>query len=430
MKKTISPSLCGIALGLLIVAVPSVLHADPLLFLSTQMTPVKEAAMMRRHILKDFPGEVDFQPNDNRLSYHQIAVGESGANAKPGLLGGLHGDFVSLAAGGMLDDIGDVLANLEDRGFIGKFVELGRTGAGKQQYIPWMQATYIMAANRKALKFLPGGADVNALTYEQLIAWGDNMKKATGELKIGFPANRNGLIHRFVQGYLYPSYTGGTVRGFRSAGALAMWDMMQRLWKQVTPHSLTFSHMQEPLLTGEVWVAWDHTARLKKALDNRPNDFIVFPAPAGPRGRGFMVVLAGLAIPAMSSDRAMAADLIGHLTLPKTQIVTLMNVGFFPVVATGREVEIPAGLTLLKDGVDRQASAADALPALLPAGLAEKGRDFNAVYGAAFSRIVLRGKAANPVLEKYAGSLRAILAETGARCWPPDDPSEGACPVE
>ena len=182
-------------------------------------------------------------------------------------------------------------------------------------------------------------------------------------------------------------------------------------------------------MTGEVWVAWDHTARLKKAVDNRPDDFIVFPAPAGPRGRGFMVVLAGLAIPTISPDRTTAAALIGHLTLPKTQVVTLMHVGFFPVVATDREVEIPAGLMLLKDGVDRQASAADALPALLPAGLGEKGRDFNAIYNAAFSRIVLRGKAADTVLEKYANSLRAILTEGGARCWPPDLPSEGPCPV-
>lgn len=429
MEKISHFSLFGIALSLLFVIYPSISQADPLLFLSTQMTPVEEAAMMRRNILKDFPGKVDFQPNDNRLVYHQMAVDVSGANTKPGILGGLHGDFISLAESETLDDIGDVLANLKGRGFIKKFVELGRMGGVKQQYIPWMQATYIMIANRKALEFLPKGADVNALTYEQLIVWGANMKKATGEAKIGFPVSRSGLIHRFVQGYIYPSYTGGTVSGFRSPEALAMWEMMQRLWQQVTPRSLTFSHMQEPLLTGEVWVAWDHTARLKKALDTRPDDFVVFPAPAGPKGRGFMVVLAGLAIPTNSPDRTMAADLIDHLTRPETQIITLNNVGFFPIVATGGEQEIPAGLAALKIGVINQSSATDALPALLPAGLGNKGRDFNAVYSVTFSRIVMRGKEASSILEKNAENLRAILIETGARCWPPDPPSGGACPV-
>lgn len=293
-----------------------------------------------------------------------------------------------------------------------------------------MQATYIMAANRKALKHLPKGADVNALNYEQLIAWGANLKKATGKPKIGFPVSRSGLIHRFVQGYIYPSYTGGAVRGFRSPEAQTMWRMMQRLWRQVTPRSLTFSHMQDPLLTEEVWVAWDHTARIKKALEKKPEDFVIFPAPAGPKGRGFMVVLAGLAVPKTAPDRTAGADLIGHLTLPETQIVTLNKVGFFPVVATGRVKKIPVSLVMLKNGVEKQSSAADALPALLPAGLGEKARDFNAVYNAAFSRIVLRGKEAGPVLEKYAVVLRAILKETGARCWPPDTPSEGPCPIK
>ena len=45
---------------------------------------------------------------------------------------------------------------------------LGKLGTAQQLYIPWMQATYIMAANKKALPYLPAGADINALTYEQL----------------------------------------------------------------------------------------------------------------------------------------------------------------------------------------------------------------------------------------------------------------------
>ena len=429
MEKISRLPFLGIAISVLFAIYPSVSQADPLLFLSTQMTPVEEAAVMRRSILKGFPGEVDFQPNDNRLAYHQTVVNKPDAPTKPGILGGLHGDFVSLVESGTLADISDVLEGLKGRGFIKKFIELGRMDTSLQQFIPWMQATYIMTANRKALTYLPKGADINALTYEQLIVWGARMKKATGEQKIGFPIGRSGLIHRFVQGYLYPSYTGGTVGGFRSPEAIVMWDMMRRLWKQVTPRSLTFSHMQEPLLTGEVWVAWDHTARIKKALDTRPDDFIVFPAPAGPKGRGFMVVLAGLAIPANSPDRTAAAKLIGHLTDPKTQIVTLNNTGFFPVVATDDKQETPAGLAALKGGVLKQASAPDALPSLLPAGLGEKGRDFNAVYNAAFSRIVMRGKKAGPVLDQNADTLRAILEETGAKCWPPDAPSEGACPV-
>ena len=47
----------------------------------------------------------------------------------------------------------------------------------------------------------------------------------------------------------------------------------------------------------EVWIAWDHIARVKEAISLEPDRFVVFPAPAGPKGRGYMPVIAGLAIP-------------------------------------------------------------------------------------------------------------------------------------
>ncbi len=45
------------------------------------------------------------------------------------------------------------------------------------------------------------------------------MRKATGERKLGFPAGPTGLMARFFQGYLYPSYTGGVVSTFKSGEA-------------------------------------------------------------------------------------------------------------------------------------------------------------------------------------------------------------------
>jgi multiple sugar transport system substrate-binding protein len=34
------------------------------------------------------------------------------------------------------------------------------------------------------------------------------------------------------------------------------------------------------------------------------------------------------------------------------------------------------------------------------------------------------------VLAEQAAVLRAVLAEAGASCWPPDEPSDGPCPVD
>jgi multiple sugar transport system substrate-binding protein len=58
---------------------------------------------------------------------------------------------------------------------------------------------------------LPGGADINALSYDQLAAWASTLQQKTGKRLLGFPAGPQGLMYRFFEGYLYPSYTGGAL---------------------------------------------------------------------------------------------------------------------------------------------------------------------------------------------------------------------------
>jgi len=77
-----------------------------------------------------------------------------------------------------------------------------------------MQASYIMVANKKALSYLPGGADLNALSYDQFAGWAGTIEKKTGQRLLGFPAGAQGLMYRFFEGYLYPSlhrWLGGSV---------------------------------------------------------------------------------------------------------------------------------------------------------------------------------------------------------------------------
>jgi multiple sugar transport system substrate-binding protein len=43
---------------------------------------------------------------------------------------------------------------------------------------------------------------------------------------------------------------------------------------------------------------------------------------------------------------------------------------------------------------------------------------------------VLRNEPVKDVLEAQAKVLDALMKETGAPCWAPDKPSQGACPVQ
>jgi multiple sugar transport system substrate-binding protein len=407
--------------GIALLAGPAL--AEPL-FWSTQAKPVEETQRMREQVLAGFPGGVDYQPSDEGPWITRFQAEAQAGSGTIAVLGGLHGDLSSLGAN-LVD-----LSSVDTSGVGAAMLELGRLGTTEQKYIPWMQATYLMVANKKALPFLPAGADINALSYDELIAWTKALAEGTGGPKFGFPAGPRGLKHRFFQGFLLPAYTGSTVTEFRSAEAETAWNVFKELWKYTNPASTSYGFMQEQLVTDEVWVAFDHVARIADAFNQRPDDFVAFPAPAGPKGRAFMPVLAGIAVPATAPDKAQALALIAYMLKPETQIATLRATNFFPVIATEMPADMPPSVRASAAAIAAMTGAPDALPALLPMGLGDKGGQFSQIYTDTFERIVLNGQPVRAVLDDEAAILRALMVEANAPCWAPDAASDGPCPVK
>jgi multiple sugar transport system substrate-binding protein len=395
------------------------------LFWSTQARPAEEAQAMTEQVLSGFAGRVDYQPNEGGPWLTRLQAELQAGSGSIGVLGSLHGDFSAMNPDDLvdLDDLGVSSASAT-------FNTLAKLGTDNMQYIPWMQASYIMAANKEALQYLPEGADIDALTYDQLIEWSANVHEAVGEPKFGFPAGPKGLKHRFFQGYLYPSYTNGVVRTFASDEAVTAWEAFKSLWEHTNPASTNFSFMQEQLLSGDAWIVFDHTSRLAQAFNDRPDDFVAFPAPAGPTGRGFMPVLAGVAIPRTAPDMDAAKELVKYMLDPATQIATLRATNFFPVVDVALPEDLPPSVKAAGDAVAKMSGSADANPGLLPAGLGDKGGDFSQVFVDTFERIVLANQDIRMVLDDQKGKLAAIMQESGAPCWAPDAASDGPCPVE
>lgn len=411
------------ALGAAVVATSA--HAQSVLLWSTQANKVTEQKSMQEMVFKDAPVQTDFVANQDGPYVTRLTAELQAGKGSIGVLGALHGQLAANT-----NDLVDLSKLAKDMKIGDAYMKLGKLGTGEQKYIPWMQATYVMAANRKALPYLPKGADINALTYDQLVQWSKNLAEKTGGPKFGFPAGPQGLKHRFFQGFLYPSYANSSVTEFRSDKAVKGWEMMKELWKYTNPASTGYNFMQEPLLSEQVWVGFDHIARLSDAFNQRPGDFVAFPSPSGPTGRGFMPVLAGLAIPKTAPDRAASERLIAYLMKPEVQLKTLQATNFFPTLG----VEIPANISvaarLTGEAVTRQVNAKDANPGLLPVGLGPLGGKFNQIYTDTFERIVLARQPIKAVLDSQAAALRKIMVEANAPCWEPDVPSKGACPVK
>ena len=404
-------------------------QAQETIFYSTQLRPIEEASKVRDVLLKGAPGKVTYVVDEPPAFAVRMKAETQAGKRTINVVGALHGELQPHVSAD-LQPIDDVVAKVADRGIPTNLMELGKLGTGQQQYIPWMQATYVMVANKQALPYLPAGADVNALTYAQLQQWAKAIVDKTGQRRLGFPAGPTGLLPRFFQGYFYPSFTGGVVSTFKSADAEAGWNAMKELWAVSNPNSTNYNFMQEALMAGEVWIAWDHIARVKDALTTQPDQFVAFPAPAGPKGRGYMPVVAGLAIPKDAPNRAGAVAVIEHMTKPETQLMTAAEVGFFPVVKADLPPNLAPGIKLLAGAVAATQGSKDALVSLLPVGLGAKGGEFNKVYNDTFQRIVLRNEPVKAVLESQAKVLETLMKDTGAPCWAPDKPSQGACPVQ
>lgn len=395
---------------------------------STQLVPPKEQAFVKQELLAEFKEETGIDVEFVGMSYGDLSLkleGEQKAGKVTiSVIADLHGGLDLFASKGWLEDLSG-FPPLGGRTFPQVLEQYSRLH-GIKAYVPWLTATYVVVVNKRAFDYLPPGLTEEDVvkgtekwTYDALLAWAKNLYEKTGKKLLGFPAGPKGLFVRFLHGYLYPSFTGAQVKNFDAPEAVEMWNYLRELWEYVNPASTTWDAMADPLLRGEVWIAWDHTARIKDAITTKPEDFVVVPAPRGPKGRGFILVIVGLAIPKNAPNQEAAWKLIDYLTKPETEVKILRKVGFFPAVQEASGI-IPEGpLKILAEGVNRQLSTRDALVAMIPS-LGAKGGDFKEIYITAFKEIVLHGKDPATVTKQLKDKLLKLFEETGAPLPPPD----------
>ena len=396
-------------------------------FLSTQFSPVEERQKYEA-TLKKFAGDISvaYNPVDTGVFNTTLKSQLSAGKVEVGIAGGLHGDLAPFAS--QLEDLSSLMSDLSSAGYSKDVTELAKLGTDVPRYIPWIQATYVVAVNKKALQWLPSGADVNKLTYDQYLAWAKAAKEASGRPVFGMPAGPKGLHHRFYQGFLLPSFTGGQITTFRNQDAVNAWTYMRELWANMNPASANYDFMQEPLANGEVLVAWDHVARLINAVKDKPDDWQMVPAPAGPKGRGYLLIVGGMAVPKGSPEKDKAFELIKALSKPEAQIETLKSNAFFPVVKTDIGGDLPGGVALEAKAVKAQQEASDALLALPPVGLGDKDPQVSQLFKNCFQEVCLNNSDVKDTLARQGAELAKIMDALNVPCWAPD-PKMSPCKV-
>ncbi|MFL6123691.1 extracellular solute-binding protein [Actinophytocola sp.] len=391
-------------------------------FFSTQFTPVEEAERFRGILAKRVAGDVSYVTSDPGPFATQIRTQVDAGSVRTSLLGGLHGDLAPLADG-YLTDLTDLLDGLGDLGWPAEFLDLARAGTDRTWYVPWAQASYVVCARKETLEHLPAGADVHALTYDQFLDWVTAARRANGGKPVlALPAGPKGLLHRFTQGFLLPSFTGGQITTYRSREAVGAWQYFRELWHNAVPTSTNYDFVQEPLAAGEATIGWDHVARLINAPQAEPDRWVMVPSPRGPKGLGYLVVLTGMAIPKGAPEEDVAQKVVAALSRPAAQVDVLRANAFFPTVRVDLPADLTPAIRLEADAIQRQRTAPDALVALPPVGVGTREGEVSKVFKDTFQSIVLNGADIRSTLDNQAKVMNQLLGELKVACWAPDPP--------
>ena len=120
-------------------------------WLSTQFNAINEAEAIRGVVLKGFPAKVEFVPDDAGAFFDRINSEVKAGKGTVSVLSALAGEFSNLQATNSLKDLTSLKAELKDAGIPDAFWNVASLGTSKTYYVPMMQATYILAVNKKAL---------------------------------------------------------------------------------------------------------------------------------------------------------------------------------------------------------------------------------------------------------------------------------------
>ena len=201
------------------------------------------------------------------------------------------------------------------------------TSGGKTYFAPVGGDVYLLLANQNAMKYLPAGADVQNLSWEQYIDWAVAIAEGEGEGKTavtGIP--QKSLIYMY--GGMFLSY-GGEFPVINSEGAMTGWKLLTKMKNAYSPTVMTYDNVTAPMKSGETWLTVAHMARVGEAYRANPSNYVLAPAPKGPEGIGSIAGTSGFAVLKGAENRDMALKFIEFMTRPEIAVKVAKGTGGF-----------------------------------------------------------------------------------------------------
>ncbi len=305
-----------------------------LVFYSRLWSVPEEQEFVRNEIIKpfedDFGVTVDMQllTDDDILDRAQVQ-NESG-NITTDVIISHAGSMPLWLENDYLEDLTPFVVNWTDRTYMDAFNQNTHKD-GQQYFLPVGADVYLLLANNKALPYLPEGADIDNITWEQYAQWANAIKDGEGEGKVcvtGIPSKS--LVYMF--GGTGLSYGAG-FPDINSAAAADAWGVWASMYDAFIPGVFNVENCTDPMKREEAWLTVFHNARAGQAYASNETAFTLGPAPAGPNGIGTIAGVSGYGIMNGAPNRDLAIEFVKYMSGPEIQVkISKGTGGFIPPV--------------------------------------------------------------------------------------------------
>lgn len=297
--------------------------AETLTFASPHFVTAQETQALKSEILAKLPVPAQYEPVTSFTDLLPRVMGENIQSA-PDVLALEREEVLMLISADQLAPL-ELSSDSEETSS-----QVLRDRQGRAVALPWMQSGYGWVAHKRALSHLPIGANVDQLSYDQMVIWAQNMSAATHRPRLVLPAGYRGLLHRLVHDHLLWSYGDPYQLMQHPEQGEAVWKMAHSLWRETDAVSLHLETVVDHMADDQGWLGFDHLSRLVKLVEANPDQYVLVPNPKGPERQGHLDNLLFLVAPKTGAHADKAAKLVGQLMERSIQSQILQHFQRFP----------------------------------------------------------------------------------------------------
>lgn len=375
--------------------------AKTLMLGSEMFAPPAEQEFFINEILKPFEVEtgvtVNFQVIEGSALFDRVTVQQATKHVTTDVILAFNGRFAWWTDAGYVESLDLAMGQLTGRTILPAFDSSAVVG-GSRYFVPISADVYLTVAHNDALPYMPAGADMDSLTYEQYADWAVAIAEGEGEGKVcmtGVPQKM--WIYQFGTSALaYGLNPAGLNQpafpNVNSAASATAWEQWAKIGAAdgFMPTILSVDNCTDFLMREEAWLSVTHNARVGQVYASNETLYTVGPAPLGSAGIGTIAGAHGLGIVKGSANYDAAVLLLEYLTRPEVQVKLNKGAGgFIPVVGEALDFlgDDPAdeivrkALIVLENGI----------PSFLPIADFEDWGSVKKVFDDVFEEMVLGG---------------------------------------